>query len=128
MKVVNALQLKNGAKADYNRMGTLTQPIQFLAAADKDEAWGAWNLDWLEMQGLKQIRRNARKMLKNYKLANGIVDRSDYIIEEDNEVAELIDILTKQDESAFELKFFPIIPNVINVLTGEFAIAQRTIS
>jgi hypothetical protein len=121
MKVVNALQLKNGAKADYNRMGTLTQPVQFLAAADKDTAWGAWNLDWLEMQGMKQIRRNARKMLKNYKLANGIIDRTDYIVEEDNEMAEMIDILTKQDESAFELKFFPIIPNVINVLTGEFA-------
>ncbi len=120
-KIVNALQLKNGAKADYNRMGTLTQPVQFLAAADKDTAWGAWNLDWLEMQGMKQIRRNARKMLKNYKLANGIIDRTDYIVEEDNEMAEMIDILTKQDESAFELKFFPIIPNVINVLTGEFA-------
>lgn len=120
-KVVNALQLKKGVKVDYNKMGTLTQPVQFLAASEKDEAWGAWNLDWLEMQGLKQIRRNARRLLKNYKLANGIVDRSDYIIEEDNEVAELIDVLTKQDESAFELKFFPIIPNVINVLTGEFA-------
>ena len=120
-KIVNALQLKNGAKADYNRMGTLTQPVQFLPSTEKDEAWGAWNLDWLEMQGMKQIRRNARRLLKNYKLANGIIDRTDYIVEEDNEVAEMIDILTTQDESAFELKFFPIIPNVINVLTGEFA-------
>ena len=120
-KIVNALQLKNGARADYNKMGTLTQPVQFLRTVEKDEAWGAWNLDWLEMQGLKQIRRNARRFLKNYKLANGIIDRTDYIVEEDNEAAELIDILTKQDESAFELKFFPIIPNVINVLTGEFA-------
>lgn len=121
MKVFNALQLKNGAKADYQKIGTLTQPVQFLRKKDKDEAWGAWNLDWLEMQGLKQIRRNARRLLKNYKLANGIIDKSDYIVEEDNEVAELIDVLTKTDESAFELKFFPIIPNVINVLTGEFA-------
>ena len=60
-------------------------------------------------------------MLKNYKLANGIIDKTDYIVEEDNEVAELIDVLTKEDQSAFELKFFPIVPNVINVLTGEFA-------
>lgn len=121
MQVFNALQLKKGAKADFNKMGTFTQPVQFLPAKDKDEAWGAWNMDWYEMQGLKQIRRNARRLLKNYKLANGIIDKTDYIVEEDNDMAELIDVLTKEDNSAFELKFFPIIPNVINVMTSEFA-------
>lgn len=121
MQVFNALQLKNGAKVDANRMGTFTQPVQFLAAKDKTEAWGAWNMDWYEMQGLKQIRRNARKLLKNYKLASGIIDKTDYIVEEDNDMAELVDVLTKEDESAFELKFFPIIPNIINVMIGEFA-------
>ena len=121
MKIFNALQLKNGAKADANRMGTFTQPVQFLNAKDKDEAWGAWNMDWYEMQGLQQISRNARRLLKNYKLANGIIDKTDYIVEENNDMAELIDVLTKEDQSAFELKFFPIIPNVINVMVGEFA-------
>jgi osmotically-inducible protein OsmY len=120
-KIYNALQLKAGAKSEYNRMGTITQPVQFLLTKDKDVTWGAWNMDWHEMQGLKQIRRNARRLMKNYKLANGIIDKSDYIVEENNEMTELIDTLTKEDESAFELKFFPIIPNVINVLTGEFA-------
>jgi hypothetical protein len=120
-KLYNALQLKGGATTEYNRMGTLTQPIQFLLASQKNKQWAAWNLDWLEMQGLKQIRRNARRLLKNYKLANGIIDKTDYIIEENNEYADLIDTLTQEDMSAFELKFFPIIPNVINVLTGEFA-------
>jgi hypothetical protein len=36
-------------------------------------------------------------------------------------MADLIDTLTKEDVSAFELKFYPIIPNVINVLTNEFS-------
>jgi hypothetical protein len=121
MQVFNALQLKNGAKADYNKMGTFTQPVQFLRSKEKDDAWGAWNLDWYEMQGMKQIRRNARRLLKNYKLATGIIDKTDYIVEEDNDMAELVDVLTKEDTSAFELKFFPIIPNVVNVMVGEFA-------
>lgn len=120
-KIYNAMQLKSGAKAEYNRMGTITQPVQFLLRDEKDMSWGAWNMDWLEMQGLKQIRRNARRLLKNYKLANGIIDKTDYIVEEDNEVADLINVLTKEDTSAFELKFFPIIPNVLNVMLGEFA-------
>lgn len=121
MKVLNALQLKNGAKAEYNRMGSLMQPVQFLPEKEKDEEWAAWNIDWIENQGTKQLRRNARRLLKNYKLAKGIIDKTDYIIEDNNDYADLVDILTKEDASALELKFYPIIPNVINVLVGEFA-------
>ena len=121
MQVYNALDLKQGKKAEYNKMGTLTQPIQFLSAKEKDDEWRAWNLDWLEWQGMRQLRRNARRLSKNYKLSRGIIDKSDYIIEEDNEMADLIETLTKEDISAYELKFYPIIPNVINVLTNEFS-------
>lgn len=121
MRVYNALDLKNGAKVEYKKMGTLTQPIQFLSEKEKDDEWRAHNLDWLEFQGMKQLRRNARRLMKNYKLAKGIIDKNDYIVEEDNEMADLIDTLTKEDTSALELKFYPIIPNVINVLCNEFS-------
>lgn len=121
MQIYNALQLKAGAKVEYNKMGTLIQPFQFVSEKEKDDQWRAWNLDWLEFQGMKQLRRNARRLMKNYKLAKGIIDKQDYIVEEDNEMADLIDTLTKEDVSAFELKFYPIIPNVINVLTNEFS-------
>ena len=121
MQVYNALQLKKGAKTEQNRLGSITQPLQFLPKKDKTEEWAAWNLDWLEWQGLKQIRRNARRLMKNYKLAKGIIDRTDYIIEEDNEYRDVVEILTKEDVSALELKFYPIIPNVVNVLVAEFA-------
>ena len=121
MQIINALQAKSGARTQSNRMGTITQPLQFLPKKEKDDEWAAWNLDWHEWQGLKQIRRNARRLMKNYKLAKGIIDKSDYIVEEDNEYRDIVDILTKEDASALELKFYPIIPNVINVLVAEFA-------
>jgi hypothetical protein len=121
MQLYNAIQLKNGAKADTNRMGTLNQPIQFIPRSKKDTDWTAWNLDWLEWEGLKQIRRNARRMMKNYKLAKGIIDRGDYIVEQDNEYGDLIETLTQDDVSALELKFYPIVPNVVNTLVSEFA-------
>ena len=121
MKVLNAMQLKAGAKAeDGPTTASLTQPIQFLSKKKKDDDWAAWNLDWLELQGLEFLRENARGLLKNYKLAKGIITKSDYIVEEANEMGDLMDILTKEDETALELKFYPIIPNVINVLVGEF--------
>jgi hypothetical protein len=124
MRILNALQLKNGAKADskdYPSSAALTQPTQFLSSKKKTDQWAAWNLDWLETEGLEYLRKTSRKLLKNYKLAKGIIDKTDYIVEEDNEYKDLMDVLTKSDDSALELKFYPIIPNVINVLTGEFS-------
>jgi hypothetical protein len=59
--------------------------------------------------------------MKNYKLAKGIIDRTDYIVEENNEYRDIVETLVKEDFSALELKFYPIIPNVINVLVAEFA-------
>jgi hypothetical protein len=53
MQVYNALQLKKGAKVEQNRLGSITQPLQFLPKKDKDDEWAAWNLDWLEWNGLK---------------------------------------------------------------------------
>jgi hypothetical protein len=128
MRVLSALDLQKGAKAERNRATTLTQPIQFLSSKEKDQEWCAWNIDWIEYQGLKQLKRNARRLLKNYKLAKGIIDKTDYIVEEDNEYREILDYLTQEDESALELKFYPIIPNVINVLTNEFAKRNTTIT
>jgi hypothetical protein len=121
MKIINAIQAKAGATTENNRMGSITQPLQFLSKKEKDDEWAAWNLDWLEWMGLKHIRRNARRLMKNYKLAKGIIDRTDYIVEENNEMREIVELLTKEDASALELKFYPIIPNVINVLVAEFA-------
>jgi hypothetical protein len=123
MKVLNAMQLKGGAKAEsgYPTTSSLTQPIQFLPSKKKNADWAAWNIDWLELQGMEFLKLNARKLLKNYKLAKGIIDKSDYIIDEANEMSNLMDVLTKEDESALELKFYPIIPNVVNVLCGEFS-------
>jgi hypothetical protein len=128
MQIYNAMQMKAGAKVEYNKMGTLNQPIQFIPRSKKDNDWTAWNLDWLEWKGLQHVRRNARRLMKNYKLAKGIIDKGDYIIEEDNEFADLMEVLTKEDSSALELRFYPIIPNVINTLVAEFAKRSSAVS
>lgn len=120
VKIHNALQIKAGAKTKRVGYNPITQPVQFLLNKNKDEDWCKWNMDWLEKRGLDQVRSKYKRLLKNYSLANGIIDRSDYIVEEDNEVADLIDMLTDDDASALELKFYPIIPNVIKLLVGEF--------
>jgi len=128
MKVYNALQLKKGAKVEQDRFQSITQPLQFISYKEKDESWTAWNLDWLEWQGLKQLKVNARRLMKNYKLAEGIIDKTDYIPENDNELRDLVDTLADDEPGALELKFYPIIPNVINVLVAEFAKRNKRVS
>ena len=98
MRVLNAMQLKKGAKAKGPSVhASLTQPIQFVSAKEKDENWTQWNMDWLEVRGLDFLRKNARKVLKNYKLAKGIIDKTDYIVEENNEYRDLLEVLTQED-------------------------------
>jgi hypothetical protein len=129
MQIKNALQIRDGeGKPNPRGFNSFTQPIQFLSITEKDEEWAQHNLDWLEWQGIKQIRYNARRLLKNYKLAKGTIDKEDYMpTPEMSDVSELVDILSsdfinnQNDDSAMELKFYPIIPNVINVLVAEFA-------
>jgi len=129
MKIYNALQLKKGAKAKHVRMYSVSQPLQFLPSCDKDAEWAAWNMDWLEWNGLKQIRTNARRLLKNYKLAEGIIDKTDYLIEPNNELGDVIQQLSANDEmEALELKFYPIIPSIVNTLVAEFAKRDKRVT
>ncbi len=133
MQIRNALQLKNGKRSKDEDRGfnSFTQPIQFLSRNEKDADWATHNLDWLEWQGIKQISANAHRLMKNYKLAKGTIDKADYINAEEapTDVSELVDILSSDSindnnpnpDSAMELKFYPIIPNIINVLVAEFA-------
>lgn len=122
MRIVNALQLRDGAKVEReNRVGMITQPLQFLPEKEKDDMWLASCVDFFEWQGIKQISRKAPRLLKNYKLAKGIIDRADYIVDETSDTGELVENLNFQYDGAMDLKFYPIIPNVINVLTAEFA-------
>src|SRR3990172_5364715 len=128
MEIFNALDLKKGAKSEHNKTGGIYQPLQFLPREEKDMNWSADTINFWEWEGLKQVRRNARRLLKNYKLAKGIIDKRDYIVEDDTEYSDLIEVLTKEDSSALELKFYPIIPNAINTLVSEFAKRNTSVS
>ena len=122
MELLNALDLKKGKTVKRtNRFGTLSRPVQFLPAKDKDLTWAIDNIDWLEREGMNQIRGNAKRMLKNYRLAEGIIDKSDYIVSPDNEFGNLVDILTREGDAPTELKFYPIVPNIMRILSTEFA-------
>lgn len=121
MEIINALDIKKGKKTKKNKFGVFTQPIQFIPAIEKDDEWSKHNMDWLEWQGIKQIQAKARRIMKNYKLAKGTIDKSDYIPAVENEMNEMLEVLTQGPNEALELKFYPIIPNIVNTMVSEFA-------
>ncbi len=119
--VLSSYDLLKGRKGKWDKYTTLVSPIQMISKNEKDDDWKEGNLDWLEHIGMMQVRQKARPMLKMYNMAEGIIDKEDYIPGVDNEYGKMIDTLTKENESPLEIRFYPIIPNVINVLTGEFS-------
>jgi hypothetical protein len=129
MILYNALDLKKGKKAEHNRLWNISQPLQLIPNSEKDIDWAASNMDWLEWQGIKQLRKNARRLMKNYKLAAGLIDRKDYISEPNNEMVDIVQQLASNDEmESLDLKFYPIIPNVINTLVSEFAKRNKRVN
>jgi len=120
MEILNALQLKSGKRAEQSSMGALTQPVQFLPREEKDPKWCAFNMDWVEWEGLKQLRKKALRLSKNYKIANGVIDKTDYIDAPENDYSEILSNLSHEDSAALDLKFYPIVPNVINTFCTEF--------
>jgi hypothetical protein len=120
--VLTARQLLSGYTTDADRRWLWnTAPFQMVPAAEKDDDWKKWNMDWLEYIGLKQIMGDNRRLIKYYNMANGVIDKSDYIPTKDNPYTDIINTIVNETNSPFSLKFYPLAPSIINVLIGEFA-------
>jgi len=121
MEILTSRDIRSGKKSEVNKIGNFSFPIQFLPRKDKTPEHWAATADWIELQGIKQLKRNAPRLMKNYKLASGIIDRSDYMLVEDNESQELFDVLTKEAPIGLDLSFYPLIPPILNTFCSEFA-------
>lgn len=120
--VLTARDMLNGYVAnnyDFNIYNM--SPLQMIPSKEKDEDWKKWNLDWLERAGIRQVQRESRRLIKNYHLANGIIDKSDYMVGPENDMSDMISLIAGENQNTLPIRFYPIIPNVVNVLTGEFS-------
>lgn len=121
--VLSSQDIVKGRTGKSNTHGSaFMQPLQFLPLEDKDDSWKTMNMDWGEYQGLRQILAKAPHFSKNYNLAQGIIDKSDYVGTGGNENSDLLaNLWTPEEETHLDLKFYPIIPNFVNTLCTEFA-------
>lgn len=122
--ILTSKEMVNGKTVNKPSGGAFLQPLQFIPREDKTDQWCMENLDFLEYQGLRQIFDKAPKMLKNYNFSKGIIDKSDYLPTTTPENADLLSALLepeKDDNQHLQLRFYPIIPKVIQTLRTEFS-------
>lgn len=122
--VITAKEALAGKTSEKGSNGTFMQPVQFLPREKKDPAWCRSNLDFFEYHGIRQILEKAPRMAKNYNFSKGIIDKSDYMPTTSNENKNILDALMEpetDDNQHLQLRFYPIIPSVINTLRTEFA-------
>jgi len=95
-------------------------PWQMVELDNKTPEWKEWNADYFEWVGLAQVKRNSRKIIKNRRLASGILDMEDYLVAEVGNIAQLQNwSLPEETENSLN-KFHPLIPPFLKVLDGEF--------
>lgn len=125
-QVKGALDIMNGIDDLFSNSSLLPsiQPVQMIPNSMKDDNWVKLNVDFLEFQGLQEIESKAKRLIKNYNLAYGILDREDYIPEDfDHDMEEVYDTMMDDDNpipDSMDLQFFPLIPTYYNVLLNEY--------
>jgi hypothetical protein len=123
--IVSGYEIFKGKKLPDNEYPTNSffQPLQFLPSKLKDASWCAQQLNYVDWQSLIQLRKNANWMLKNYKMAIGEIEKSDYI-EQNSEYADVIGTLDKRAGGileSMEIKNYPFAHTVVNILDDEFS-------
>lgn len=114
--------LYKGAKFDSSSVFNLNDvlPFQMLEQDEKTPEWVHAVADHFESVGWRNVERKAGRIQRNYWLRHGKLNQNDYIVNPThNQYHEAIGILLPDQESPLE-QFYPIIPNLVDVLTGEF--------
>ncbi len=124
MQVLSSFDILKGKKIQNNAYAaSYFQPLNFIPTSQKDLSWRSSYMNYIEWRGLTQIRENANWMMKNYKLAIGEIEKTDYI-KQDNEYAPMIHALEQQSGKtleSMEIKPYAFTNTVVNILKDEFA-------
>lgn len=104
------------------------QPPQSLPSKKKNEEWKEANMDWIEQLLKSYLPEKKKRLLKNYNLAQGVIEVEDYIKVQNNDYNNIFDdvenaindsITENLETIQDDLHFYPIIPTIINTLVGE---------
>lgn len=126
-QVKSSFDILNGIDDSFGSSfldSSLVQPLQMIPAKLKTPKWIKHNADYIEWQGLEQIKNKSKRLLKNYNLAAGILNKDEYLLQDLNpDEQDVFDNIVDEDNplpDAMELQFFPLIPTYIETLQNEY--------
>lgn len=130
-KIIWGHDLYKGFKLDSNTLlnGAIDDllPFQMLTLDEKSEDWIRAVADYYETCGWGNVERKAHKIQKNFWLRHGKLDQSDYIINpEVNPLSQAIGMIVPPESTSPLQQFYPLIPNFVDVLRGEFIKRDNT--
>jgi hypothetical protein len=123
--------LYKGFKLDRNKLlnGAIDDilPFQMLTLEEKTPDWIKAVADYYETAGWNNVERKAPKIQRNYWMRYGKLNPSDYVINPDiNMYYQAVGwVLPPESHSPLE-QFYPLAPNFIDVLRGEFIKRDNT--
>lgn len=117
--------LYKGFKLDRNKLlnGAIDDilPFQMLTLEEKTPDWIKAVADYYETAGWNNVERKAGKIQRNYWMRYGKLNPSDYVINPDvNDYYRSVGWLLPPESSSPLEQFYPLAPNFIDVLRGEF--------
>ena len=123
--------LYKGFKLDRNKLlnGAIDDilPFQMLTMEEKTADWIQAVADYYETAGWNNVERKAGKIQRNYWMRYGKLNPSDYIINpSENDYYRAVGWLLPPESASPLEQFYPLAPNFIDVLRGEFIKRDNT--
>lgn len=122
--IVTGRQIIKGAMTSNKLNNNLLydcMPWQMVNLDDKTQEWKEWVADYFEWIGLRQVFTKQKSIIKNRRMASGLLDMEDYQSNGDSQYNYLNKYILPEDAPNDPLtKFYPIVPPFIKVLDGEF--------
>lgn len=121
--ILSGYQLYKGAKTKgkwAGTTGTYMLPPQFVPIADKDLQWTTMTMDSIEYEGIRQVRWKANRLLKNYKMANGEIELTDYV-RTDGQYSDIVNQAVGDQPLPNSLRYYSLMDTLVNVLCNEFS-------
>lgn len=119
--VVTSRQIINGwtspSSSDARLWGVF--PLQMISKFEKNRNWIKWNMDWFERLGYDTLTTQYHKISKDYKMAEGILDPTDYG-KSNSEDSYITQTINENEEGNMPIMFFPLVPTIINLFVGEY--------
>ena len=120
--VVTSRQIINGwtspSSSDARLWGVF--PLQMISKFEKNHNWIKWNMDWFERLGYDTLTTQYHKIGKDYNMAEGILDPTDYGMSQPTEDSYVTEMINENEQGNMPVMFFPIVPTIINLFVGEY--------